>query len=673
MSFRVLSALTAMLFLIVSVPVLVQRAAERTATENFGVGDPDVFVKKYLAFRAERLKSGSPDVLTIPIGFVKGLSRSFTGAAGQVVLDLRAGVVTVNVSGLTAGVPHSVWLVDGVRALREPDQTVKLADIAAGRQSATVSRTIAAVVPPGFMIDRIVVARGIESPDRVVASGSLNVFQKLFSRRASLRNESTESVLFADSGQAPAFAEVVGDLERETTATQPDVANSVARLVSALSPAVEAAGLGVPLDRLISQGARLFFEQRFGGNGRTCGTCHPASNNFTIDPAFIATLPNDNPLFVAEFNEDLAELERPELMRKFGLILENVDGLEDPTNKFVMRGVPHTLGLQVSMQRDPSLTNGPAEMTGWSGDGAPVSGSLRDFAIGAVTQHFTRSLARRRGIDFFLPNEHQLDAMEAFQLSLGRDADFNLATLTFLDMSVQNGKSLFVNGTGAPSAAGRCSTCHGNAGALLANGQNRNFNTNVEDVVHPARSVENFPVDGGFGQTPANPDGSFGNRAFNTVSVVEAADTAPFFHNNVAATLEDVLEFYTGPSFNNPRPPAGRFAFTPSQKTDLLNFVRAINTLQNIDVAKRELEEILALTGDPQNEIASRLVTAHSDTRNAIVVLGEGGIFPAAAADLTAARQFISNAQQTIDPAARRQLILQALAELGEATDSMTP
>lgn len=86
-------------------------------------------------------------------------------------------MVTVNLSGLTTGVPHSVWLVDGVRALREPDQTVKLADIVGGRQSATVSRTIAAVVPPGFMIDRIVVARGIESPDRVVASGSLNVFQ----------------------------------------------------------------------------------------------------------------------------------------------------------------------------------------------------------------------------------------------------------------------------------------------------------------------------------------------------------------------------------------------------------------------------------------------------------------------------------------------------------------
>ena len=82
------------------------------------------------------------------------------------------------------------------------------------------------------------------------------------------------------------------------------------------------------LDKLISKGAKLFFEETFSGNGRTCGTCHPASNNFTIDPAFIATLPNNDPLFVAEFNPALVGLERPALMRSDGLILENVDGLE---------------------------------------------------------------------------------------------------------------------------------------------------------------------------------------------------------------------------------------------------------------------------------------------------------------------------------------------------------
>ena len=85
------------------------------------------------------------------------------------------------------------------------------------------------------------------------------------------------------------------------------------RLVRALRHG--ASGGSVKLDKLISQGATLFFEETFSGNGRTCGTCHPANNNFTIDPAFIATRPANDPLFVAEFNPALAQLERPALMR----------------------------------------------------------------------------------------------------------------------------------------------------------------------------------------------------------------------------------------------------------------------------------------------------------------------------------------------------------------------
>src|SRR3954468_8527832 len=32
-------------------------------------------------------------------------------------------------------------------------------------------------------------------------------------------------------------------------------------------------------------GADIFFRGTFNGNGRTCGPCHPAQNNFTIDAA----------------------------------------------------------------------------------------------------------------------------------------------------------------------------------------------------------------------------------------------------------------------------------------------------------------------------------------------------------------------------------------------------
>src|SRR5262245_48333360 len=57
---------------------------------------------------------------------------------------------------------------------------------------------------------------------------------------------------------------------------------------------------------LIEQGRRLFNQENFNGNGRTCASCHPASNNFTLDPQFIASLPPSDPLFVAEFNPQLS-------------------------------------------------------------------------------------------------------------------------------------------------------------------------------------------------------------------------------------------------------------------------------------------------------------------------------------------------------------------------------
>ncbi len=170
-------------------------------------------------------------------------------------------------------------------------------------------------------------------------------------------------------------------------------------------------------EALIAKGERLFFEETFGGNGRTCGTCHRRENNFTIDPVFIATLPPDDPLFIAETNPELAGLEIPILMRRFGLILENVDGTQDPTNKFTMRSVPHTLALSTSI--GSASTEAPLQNTGWSGDGAPGDGTLREFATGAVVQHFTRTLERIPGRDFRLPTPAELEALEAFQAKRG--------------------------------------------------------------------------------------------------------------------------------------------------------------------------------------------------------------------------------------------------------------
>lgn len=635
---------------------------------NYGVGVPRVVLPKYLAFRSQQLGSATPDVMRVKLGYVKGLSRAFVAMNGEAAIDLASGAFTINLAGLTPGSVYSVWLVDAPDIDGLPDVTFSLGTILATGTTGLLSGALGLnLLPPGFTIDRVAILEGAAWGGQMLASGSVNVFQKVFFRRASLRDDSTGATLFDETTAAPLLFVLVPPLEFEVEDVLGGGLGGLPMLAfegPSLSASSDSSRRAVPLDKLISQGAKLFFDETFSGNGRTCGTCHPASNNLTIDPDFIATLPANDPLFVAEFNPALAQLERPALMRSFGLILENLDGFSDPTHKFVMRGVPHTLGLQVSLQQDPNLLpQPPAEMTGWSGDGAPGTGSLREFAIGAVTQHFTKRLNRVRGTDFELPNDKQLDAMEAFQLSLGRSADFDLTRITFNDANVETGKGLFLNGTGT---GGRCAACHNNGGALLG-GRNLNINTNVEDAVHPARSIEPFPNDGGFGQGD-NGDGTFGNRTFNLAPVVEAADTPPFFHNNLVDTLEGVVGFYTGPEFNNPsRPPGARFAFDQTQVDQLTDFMRAINTLQNIDVAIRELQELLANRNDPIPEQNRRLQTAFDDTQDAIDVLNQGGIFDEAVSRLIEARNFIAQAQASGSGSQRRTLAQQAITKLGEA------
>ncbi len=199
---------------------------------------------------------------------------------------------------------------------------------------------------------------------------------------------------------------------------------------------------GVPTAACIEKGMKLFETGTFGGDGRTCASCHPASNNFTLDVPFIRKLPASDKLFVNEQVAALNELETP-LLRKYGLICENLDGFPNENGKrsCVMRAVIATEGLATSISPDtgpfdgdptangfkPARPVSPLKGTlGWAGDGSPGDGSLRSFAIGAVVQHFPRTLSRTPGIDFILPTEDELDAMEAFQLTLGRHADMNL-------------------------------------------------------------------------------------------------------------------------------------------------------------------------------------------------------------------------------------------------------
>ena len=354
---------------------------------------------------------------------------------------------------------------------------------------------------------------------------------------------------------------------------------------------------GLTQSQLVVLGRHLFNNETFNGNGRTCATCHPALNNFTIDPQYIAKLPPSDPLFVFETQPALANLENGVLLRGQALICANVDGFDQPCR---YRGVPHTLALRTSTT--PPLENPPspgnvlvpgvspsvalANSTGWSGDGAPIgngaAGELRLFAAGAVTQHFTKTLNRVPGVDFRVPSNLELDAIQAFLLANGRQADIVLKDpgnpvipaahgLVFKNPVAEFGALAFQNQDIATGA--RCSLCHNDAGANrppnnVNAGRNTLADTRVVLTQYPPEFIlqpDSIFLDGGFGKPPAlspnipnrivpNPSQliGYGNGQFKAPPLIEAAATPPFFHDNLMPTIEAAIAFYGSPEFNQP-------------------------------------------------------------------------------------------------------------------------
>lgn len=381
----------------------------------------------------------------------------------------------------------------------------------------------------------------------------------------------------------------------------------------------------------VALGRRLFFTETFAGNGRTCGTCHPADNNYTIDPAYIARLPADDPLFVAERVPALRDLERPGLLRQLGLVTVHGDGFDRPG---LARGVQHTLGLRRSIQVDPFNLTPPGRAgdllaaVGWSGDGAPNAGSLREFTIGAIREHMPKTLRRRAGVDFRLPSEIELDAIRAFLLSLGRQDEVDISEATGLRFTwgfVERGRQLFLS-----EASGPCNFCHNNAGALNDAGVNASFDTGVAQRPNaPALRIEpTLPVDAGFGASPTVTVGArtgHGDGRMNVPSLIEAADTPPFFHDNSAATLEGAIRFYTTPTFA--RSPEGQalpaITLTIADVNAIGAMLRTLNAMENIRSGNTMLREAL---GSPGATVRSTIRLASLETRDAVRVLTGGPV-----------------------------------------------
>ncbi|HEX6271770.1 MAG TPA: hypothetical protein VFZ53_01960 [Polyangiaceae bacterium] len=528
-------------------------------------------------------------------------------ASGQVLLNMNTGRVHASLRNLSPGGTYDLWLVKNVAGgsrsvLPEAgDRFFKVGRFQGSGDSRELDVSLGVQV--NFDLDLVVVTRGNRTPAQSrIAVGERTILEKrLFRFR---RSEGLDPVN------------------------------------GALANNVETA------DPLVARGAQLFFNETFGGNGRTCGTCHRAENNLTIDPAFIATLPASDPLFVAETNPLLANLENPALLRERGLILENVDGFDDPTRKFVMRSVPHTLSLGVTNGMGLAAVGPPDHRLGWGGDGGPARSTLQQFSFGAVMQHFTKTLERRPGVDFRVPTQEELDALEAFQLFTGRQKSVDFLFSRFpTNPGASNGGLLF-------QTVG-CTSCHDDL-FDFGGGFNGNFDTGVANL------TPDLIFDDGFG-TP-------GDQTFNVPPLAEAADTPPFFHNNAVATIEDAVGFYFSPTFQA-SPSAffvARELATEGQR-DIAAFLRVVNASTNLSQVRKRIAYVETHRSPGNTDL---LTIALADARDARVVLADRNLNPQVRTQIASAETILRNAQSQADNR-RPNAMRRALALIDQAASGL--
>ena len=575
--------------------------------------------------------------------------------------------------GMDAG-QYDLWLVDSMNKSIDSNANnlLKLGsfDVANGKGSMEAQLERSKLL--GFTLNSIVVSKAGQSPlDNIVITGAPDLMHKLY---------------YADK---PWLTTAMGDFKGITQ----DAATPFGFLLPKAANADTLSDLTPVLGVLVAQGRQVFHNETFNGNGRTCGTCHRADNNFTIDPNYIMKLPPTDPLFVAETNPALADLENPVLMRKHGLILTNVDG----PGIDVFRSVPHTLALATTIKTELEADGGEfaadatmANATGWSGDGAPGSGSLRDFTLGAVAQHMPKTMSRNPGTDFRLPTNDELDAVQAYMLSLGRSKDYPVYQLTFNDPLTEAGKDLFdtktnpkdVKGVPIVGKTANCNGCHQNAGGRSSSTKaNPTRNTGIEQMkIHPARLLKpDMAYDGGFGTDPAycgadagdNPN-CFGDGRFNTTPLIEAADTAPYFHNNAVSTLEEAIAAYNSDAFNTSPGHLSKatdrtIKLDSTQVVAVASFLRAINALENIRMSDQLDNQAKQINNNATaREIAG---LASEENQDAIQVLKEGvlGNSWQAALKLEKAAYFQKLAQLAPVKALRNSMLNQALAQKQQA------
>jgi cytochrome c peroxidase len=343
----------------------------------------------------------------------------------------------------------------------------------------------------------------------------------------------------------------------------------------------------------------LFERETFGGNGRTCRTCHGHKTG-TISPAEAQRrfyVNPEDPLFVHDGSDDGHGNGVTRMLEHATILVEiplppNVRLADDPTARSVTlrRGIPTTLNtpaldpILMYDGRDPDLASQAlgAIHAHFQNTQEPTENDLRRLAEFQHTARFFSSPALRKFAHGGPPPE----------LPQGYTASERRGRLFFVDTPL----------TSPAQKAGACAVCH--SGPLL-NQTNQFFpaplpaGTRFQSIAVSELNVMGNPVrDFIF----TNPDGSealvrspdpgralitgdaqspfFDSvNAFKIPSLWGVRHTAPYFHDNSAKTLEAVAAHYATFFALISTPPGGgppALVLTEQDQADIVAYMKLL-------------------------------------------------------------------------------------------------
>lgn len=198
--------------------------------------------------------------------------------------------------------------------------------------------------------------------------------------------------------------------------------------------------------------------------------------------------------------------------------------------------------------------------------------------------------------------------------------------------------------------------------------------------IHPARLLKpDMAYDGGFGTEAAycgsdagDTPNCFGDGRFSTPPLIEAADTAPYFHNNAVSTLEEAIAAYNSDAFNtspgsNSKGTDRRIKLDSTQVVAIASFLRSINALENMRMSDQLSNQAKQINDSATARDLVKL--AKEENLDAVQVLKEGvlGNNWKAVQSLEKADYFLKLAQLSPARTLRNSMLNQALAQTKQA------